>query len=628
MTEEKSMRKLTAIFYADVKGYSRLMRNDEAATVETLKRYSIIMADLIRQHSGKVVDASGDSLLAEFASVVDAVRCGVEVQQALKTKNAELPESRKMLFRIGINLGDVMVAGDRIYGDGINIAARIESLAEPGGLSISRSAYDQVKHKLPLSFEYSGEQMVKNIDEPVRVYRIILTPRAAGKADGETRVDKVKRRPILVAALVATIFLASALWFLLESRTDKGKDGSSAEQTSHLPSGKPSIAVLPFKNLSGDPEQEYFSDGITNDIITDLSKFHDLLVIASNTVFTFKGKHVKIQDVGSQLGVRYVLEGSVQKAVDQVRINVQLIDADTEHHLWADRFDRSIEDLFAVQSEIVKHIVTRLAVKIDTVERKRVLNKEAKNFEVYDYVLRGRDHLIRDTRSDIIKARRMFEKAIDYDPSFASAYALLGDSYIQSVRYGYTGFPNQALQRAEELAGKALQIDKDNVEARNVLGEMYIYKKQYYRAVSELEKAIELNPNAARSYRAYGWALVWSGQPQKAIDPLKSALRVDPDYGSGGAYLFLGTAYYLTDQYERAIRILEKGIGKVPGFSGSYILLAAVYADAGRSADAARTAEQVRRKDPFFKIDTFGSAFENHAHREKIVAGLRKAGLE
>jgi adenylate cyclase len=317
------MRKLTTIFYADVKGYSRLMRNDEAATVETLKHYRSLMADLIRQHSGKVVDASGDSLLAEFVSVVDAVRCAVAVQQALKTKNVELPESSKMLFRIGINLGDVIVEGDRIYGDGINIAARIESLAQPGGLSISRSAYDQVKHKLPLSFEYSGEQMVKNIEEPVRVYRVNMAPRAAGKADGETRVGKVKRKPMLVTAFVTTVFLAAALWYLLENRTDNVKDGTSTEQTSHLKSGKPSIAVLPFKNLSGDPEQEYFSDGITNDIITDLSKFHDLLVIASNTVFTFKGRNVKVQDVGRQLDVRYVLEGSVQKAVDQIRVNVQ-----------------------------------------------------------------------------------------------------------------------------------------------------------------------------------------------------------------------------------------------------------------------------------------------------------------
>jgi adenylate cyclase len=628
MTEEKTMRKLTAIFYADVKGYSRLMRNDEAATVETLKQYRSIMAGFIRQHNGKVVDASGDSLLAEFASVVDAVRCAVEVQQALKIKNTELPETRKMLFRIGINLGDVMVEGDRIYGDGINIAARIESLAEPGGLSISRSAYDQVKNKLPLSFEYSGEQMVKNIEEPVRVYRVILTPWAAGKADGKKRDGKVKRRPILVAAVIVTVFLTAALWFLLESRTDSVKDSTSTGQTSHLTSGKPSIAVLPFKNLSGDPEQEYFSDGVTNDIITDLSKFHDLLVIASNTVFTFKGKNVKVQEVGRQLAVRYVLEGSVQKAADQVRINVQLIDADTEHHLWADRFDRSIEDLFAVQSEIVKHIVTRLAVKIDTVERKRVRRKEAKNFEVYDYILRGRDHLSRPTRSDNIQARRMFEKALEYDPSFASAYALLGRAYMDSVTNGYTEFPDQALRRAEEFAAKALQIDKDNVEARNVLGLMYIFKKQYHLAVSELEKAIELNPNAARSYRSYGWVLVWSGQPQKAIEPLETGLRIDPDYGGSGAYLFLGIAYYLTDQNEPAIRILQKGIGKVPGFSGLYIILAAVYADSGRSADAIRTAEQVRRKDPFFKIDTFGSVFQNKDHREKIVAGLRKAGLE
>jgi adenylate cyclase len=436
------MRKLTAIFYADVKGYSRLMRNDEAGTVETLKHFRGIMADLIRQHSGKVVDASGDSLLAEFASVVDAVRCAVVVQQALKLKNAELSESRQMLFRIGINLGDVVVEGERIYGDGINIAARIESLAEPGGLSISRSAYDQVKHRLPLSFEYTGEQMVKNIEEPVRVYRVNLALPAANQVDGDTSAGKSKRRPILVAALAAAVFFVAALLYLLENRTESVKDNTSEGQPSHLTSGKPSIAVLPFKNLSGDPQQEYFSDGMTNDIITDLSKFHDLLVIASNTVFTFKGKNVKVQDVGRQLGVRYVLEGSVQKAADQVRINVQLIDSETETHLWADRFDRS----------------ARLAVKIDSVERQRVLRKEAKNFEVYDYVLRGRDYLSRRTRSDNIQARRLFKKALEYDPSFASAYALLGRAYMDSVTNGYTEFPDQALQQAKEFAAKILSL--------------------------------------------------------------------------------------------------------------------------------------------------------------------------
>ena len=390
-------RKLTAILSADVKGYSHLMGEDEVATIRTLTAYRELMTSLIQQNHGRVVDTPGDNLLAEFGSVVDAVACAVEVQRELARQNAELPDQRKMEFRIEINLGDVVVDEERIYGEGVNIAARVEGLAEGGGISISGTVYEHVKNKLALGYEYQGEQTVKNIAEPVRVYRIRMDVGAAAlKVGGQKRpVPRHRQRSALVVAAVLIVGVgAVAIWyFYLSSSLPPSKVVFEGTLTSPLPE-KPSIAMLPFHNLSDDPKQEYFSDGITNDIITDLSKFSNLFVIASYSVFTYKGRPVKVKEVGRDLGVRYVLEGSVQKIADRVRINAQLIDAATSRHLWADRYDRDLKDIFAVQDEITKSIVTALKVILSEEEQRRVARRYTDVLEAYDLFLRGRSYLL------------------------------------------------------------------------------------------------------------------------------------------------------------------------------------------------------------------------------------------
>jgi TolB-like protein/class 3 adenylate cyclase len=374
MKTEDYRRKLSAVFSADVKGYSRLMGQDELTTIRTLNAYREVMTDLIQTHRGRVVDATGDNLLAEFASVVDAVDCAVEVQRKLAERNQEIPDDRKMHFRIGINLGDVVEEEGRIYGDGVNIAARVESLAEAGGVCISGTAYDQVENKLNVEFEYLGEHTVKNISKPVRVYRVLSVPGASAHrvVKAKIAVEKIWRKYALISVAIIFVGLVAILIFYASPRPASPEREASAQTAPLAFSSKPSIAVLPFVNMSKDPEQEFFADGMTEDLITDLSKFPDLAVLARNSAFQYKGKMVKPEQVGQELGVRYVMEGSVRKSDDKVRINAQLVDATNGMHLWAERYDRELEDIFAVQDEIARKIVTAL--------RHRVLGQDIVQF--------------------------------------------------------------------------------------------------------------------------------------------------------------------------------------------------------------------------------------------------------
>ena len=392
MNAQEFKRKLTTIFSADVAGYSRLMGEDEAATVKTLEHYKAIMSDLIRQNRGRVVDSPGDNLLAEFTSVVDAVQCAVATQKEFQAQNEELPENRKMRFRIGVNLGDVIEENGRIYGDGVNIAARLESLAEPGGICISKTAFDQIESKLPLGYESLGEQSVKNITKPVGVYRIVLEPRVTEIKAAEVPLQKTRQKPLIVYGLAALIILLLSgvvVWqFLLRPGTAPVE--KAVPQNMISPStDKLSIAVLPFTNMSDDPKQEYFSDGISEDIITDLSKISGLIVIARNSSFTYKGKQVNVQKIGQDLGVRYLLEGSVRKAGDQMRINTQLIDTSDGRHLWAERYDGRLDDIFALQDKITRKIISVLALKLTAREQNAVADKGTDNLQAYDEFLKG-----------------------------------------------------------------------------------------------------------------------------------------------------------------------------------------------------------------------------------------------
>ena len=627
MAQETFKRKLAAILSADVFGYSRLMGEDEEATVRTLTAYRRVMADLITGHRGRVVDSPGDNLLAEFDSVVDALRCAWDIQQELAGRNAALARQRRMHFRIGINLGDVIEEDGRLYGDGVNVAARLESLAKPGGINVSGTAYDQVKHKLPYRFDFAGEQPVKNIADPVRVYQVEMeTQPSKGGVRSEPSRKNLSRTGVIgiIAVCVLILAVGVVVWVSKSGRSLSGRPTAGSSLTRTSPGA--SIAVLPFKNLSGDAEQEYFSDGITDDIITDLSRFHDLLVIASNTVFTYKGKDVDIKTVGQQLGVRYVMEGSVRKAGDRVRINTQLIDADTEQHLWAERYDRQLKDIFAVQDEIVRTITSTMAVKVGDAERKRVKRKATENMVAYDYALRGRELYTKMTRASNAEARKMFQKAIELDPEYATAYAYLGWTYQNAVSYGWTEFPSAALQKAHDLAQKALSIE-ESAAAHALLGTGYRYRGQLELAAEQLDKAIELNPNDSLSHHYRGPILAYLGRIDEAMQALETAFRFNPNMTSGGL-MHLGLTYYLKGRYEDAARHLERSTAKYPKEVFLHIALAASYAQAGRSADAEREARLVMKLHPFFQADSYGRAFRNPDHRAHIREGLRKAGFE
>ncbi|MGB5421145.1 MAG: tetratricopeptide repeat protein [Desulfobacterales bacterium] len=628
MTPLDVRRKLSAIFSADVAGYSRLMGLDEAATVRTLTIYKEAMTRLIHHHRGRVVDSPGDNLLAEFDSVVQAVQCAFEIQADLKVRNDALPQERHMLFRIGINLGDVIVDGERIYGDGVNVAARLESLAAAGGICVSRSAFEQIENKFKFGCEELGDLRVKNIARPIGVYRIWADADAAGCRP----VRKAGLSPAFLKAaggLLALVLLAGAFFFWVEAHRPERLRSVEPPSDTVVPvsARKASIAVLPFKNLSEDQEQEYFSQGMTNDIITDLSKFHELFVIASNTVFTYKDKAAGIDQVAQELGVRYVLAGSVQKSDEKVRINVQLVDAAAGNPIWAERYTGDMKNIFSLQNDIVQAIVANLAVKIPSAERARVVQKGTGNLQAYDYLLKGYNHYYRRTRAANIQAAEMFEKALAQDPNYAEAYVALGMTEFNKVSYGWTEFPHRALDRAQEHAQRGLKLDETNSAPHHLLGVIFALRNQYEPAIGQLERALELNPNDADSYEALGWIRLWSGQTDAAVESLEFALRLDRS-APRNTLMHLGMAYYLKERYRDAIAILEKGLIQWPEFSGLHIVLAAAYAQTDRIDAAVQAASEVRRLEPFFELDSFGRALRNPSDRDKLIAGLRKAGLK
>jgi adenylate cyclase len=630
MSTERYGRKLTAILSADVKGYSRLMGEDEEATIRTLTAYREVMANLIQKHRGRVVDSPGDNVLAEFKSVVDAIRCAVEIQEELKVRNAEVPEDRKMEFRIGINLGDVIVDGERLYGDGVNIAARIEGLAEGGGICISGTVYDHVKNKLALSYEYQGEQAVKNISEPVRVYRVLMEPGAPAEVKREKKpgLRRWQWAALVVTAVLVVGAAAGVIWnFYLRPSSPSEKVPSDKIQALELPD-KPSIAVLPFTNMSDDPEQEYFSDGITEDLIIDLSRISGLFVIARNSVFIYKGKAVKIAEVGRALGVRYVLEGSVRKADNRVRITAQLVDTTTEGHLWGERYDRDLKDIFSLQDEVAQKIVAALAVKLTEDEEKRLVRKYTDNMEAYDSFLHGLEYKNRYTKEANVQARQMYKRAIDLDPEFAAAYAHLGLTYFHEWSLGWSEDP-QSLEQAFELAQRAIALDDSLPEAHAILGEVYLWKKRHEQAIAELEKTIALNPNDADGIARLGNILNWTGRPEEAIELEKKAMRLNPVHPVW--YLWnLGHAYFLTGRCEEAIETLKRVLDRNPGFLPAHVYLTASYIELGRDEEARAQAAEVRKLNPQTTSTEAWKQripYKDQAVSERLFEDLRKAGV-
>ena len=627
MTEERAKRKLSAVLSADVKGYSRLMGQDEAGTVNRLKEYRALMTGLIQQYRGRVVDSPGDNILAEFASVVDATECAVQVQQELKNRNAELPNDSRMEFRIGINLGDVIEDGERIYGDGVNIAARIESLAEAGGICISGTSYDQVKNKLNLGYKNLGEHSVKNIAEPVRVYRVLTEPEAAGKVIGERR--KAKRWIALAAAIVLILVMGGmASWFYYLRQSPKHEPASLDRMAFPLPD-KPSIAVLPFDNLSEESNQEYIADGLTENIIAALSNISEMLVIARNSTFVYKDKPVKIQQVSEELGVRYVLEGSVQKSGDNLRISAQLIDATTGYHLWAKRYDRNLKDLFVLQDEITLKIISALRVKLTEGEQARLNDKSTDNLDSFMKVQEGAPYFFRFNEESNIKARQMFEEALALDPENATACTMLAWTYLMEVRSGWSKSPGRSMEQTVELAQKALALNDTLGATHSLLGHIYLDKRQYEKAIAEAERAVALNPNGADAHAHLGKTLNYVGRWQEAIALLKKAIRINPIPPNW--YLFmLGQSYSFVGQYGEAIAMYKTVLQRNPDDFSALIGLAAVYGASGREEKARAAVAEILRIEPKFSLERAAeeSMYKNQADTESMIDSLRRAGLK
>ena len=631
MTAEKIKRKLTAILSADVKGYSRLMREDEEGTLQTLNAYKEVIFNFIQQHRGRVVGTAGDSVLAEYASVVDAVKCAVEIQKELRVRNGDLPEQRRMEFRIGINLGDVIEEANTIYGDGVNIAARMEGLAEAGGICISGTVYEHVKSKLAFGYEYLGEQTVKNIAEPFRVYKVLIEPKAAEKLMGERKAKpgrQWQRMFLPLAILIMVLAAVLAIWrFYLRS---PAVEVASKEKMAFPLPDKPSIAVLPFVNMSDDPKEEYFSDGITEEIITALSKTPHLFVISRQSTFTYKGKPVKVKQVSEELGVRYVLEGSVRKAGDKVRITAQLIDALTGHHLWGERYDRELKDIRALQDAITLEIIAALQVKLTVGEVAHSMAKGTKNLEAYLKCMQSVANVQRHTREGNAIGKKLAEEAIALDPKYSRAYVALAQTYMMEVLLGTTESPEQSMAKAMELIKKAISLDDSEPDAHAVLGYMYTMMGQHEKAIAEVERAVALNPNSVGNLSRLSFVLLNAGSAEEAISVIRNLRRLSPSYTAQPVFVHLATAYRLTGKYKEAIETCREGMQHVPNNIFIYLQLAATSSMMGREEEARAAAAEVLKINPKFSLEQYAKTiyFKSQADKEKTIDALRKAGLK
>ncbi len=561
---------------------------------------------------------------------MNAVQCAIEIQTTLKAENANLPPGRRMEFRIGVNLGDVMVDGEQIYGDGVNVAARLESLAEPGGICVSRTVHEQMRNKLALNYEDLGEQTVKNIAEPVRVYRVLSEAGAAERTAGRTKAPATRkyiRRGVFsiagLAIIAATIIFVQHLF--LRPPTTTASIPPAQGPALPLPD-KPSIAVLPFANMSDDPKQEYFSDGITDDLTTALSRLPDLFVIARTSTFTYKGKAAKVQDVSRELGVKYILEGSVRKEANQVRITTQLVDATTDYEIWAERYDRPLQDIFALQDEIVRKIATTLKLQLTLQEQGVLVRKTTDNLDAYDNFLRGVEYFSSFTKDDNAKARQTFEKAVALDPKYADAYACIGLTYLFDWVWQWSLDP-QALEHASEMAQRALALDDSLSLAHDILGQIYLVKKQHDEAIAEAERATALDPNRADGYVDLALILRFSGRAEEAVESMNTAMRLNPHYPAYYLYV-LGIAYCQVGRYEDAITAQKGALSRNPNLLGSHICLAACYSMAGRDEAARAQIKELLRLNPNFSLERLAkqmAPWKNPADGKLMTDAIRKA---
>jgi TolB-like protein/class 3 adenylate cyclase len=595
-------RRLTAILAADVAGYSRLMGLDDEGTLVALKAHHKALVDpTIASHHGRIFNTTGDGMLVEFGSVVDAVRCAIAIQHGMAMRNGGVPEGGRIVFRIGINIGDIIIDGTDIYGDGVNVAVRLETLAKPGGICISRAARDQVRDKLPISFDDYGEQQVKNIARPIRAFGL--------SAQGIAAIPTTMPAMPIQDSSVSPVPTKPALT---------------------LPD-KPSIAVLPFENMSGDPEQEYFADGIVEEIITALSRMRWLFVIARNSSFIYKKRAIDVKQVGRELGVRYILEGSVRKSGHRVRITGQLIDASTGTHLWADRFDGGLEDIFDLQDQVTASVVGAIGPKLEQAEIERVKHKPTESLDAYDYFLRGVAAVHQWTKESTTEALLHFYRSIELDPMFASAYGMAARCFVQrktSVR---------AIDRVQEiaetvrLARRAAELGKDDAVALCTAGiALAFVVGDLDEGEALTDRALVLNPNLAWAWLFSGWVKVWLGEPGAAIERVARAMRLSPqDPHSFSMQNAMALSYFFCGNYSEALSRAEMAVREKPSFLLPLCVVAASGAFAGRLAVAQKAMERLRQLDPTLRISNLKDVFPLRRPEDFAMwaEGLRRAGL-
>jgi len=624
-------RRLAAIVAADVVGYSRLMGADEVGTLRALSAHRRELIDpTIVAHRGRIVKTTGDGLLVEFPSAVEAVACSIAVQREVASRNAGVAEDKRLSFRIGINVGDIISEAGDIFGDGVNVAARLEGLCAPGGLCISRAVRDQVRDKLPVTFDDLGEQQVKNIARPVRAFG--LTPEAIAAipelAPNGVAAPSGRGRPWIIAALVAVLLVAGgAAWWMVRAPPPMSHSADPAA-AAPVPIGgaRASIAVLPLEALGAEGGSDYFADGLTEDIISALGRFRDLSVMSLGAVFAYKGKHPPPAEVGRDLNVRYVVEGFIRRGPERIRVSVSLTDTNRSAVLWSEKYEAEPKDIFAVQDQITRRISGALALRVTSLELARSAAKPASNLEAYDLVLRGRDLLSRSTRSANAQARDLFERAIALDPNYAPAYVGLGQVDMRASNLGWTQDPGEARERAEKLAQKAVTLDDLSSSAHALLGDVAVNFGDYDRALEELRRAIDLNGSDAESYDHLVAVLLYRGDIAGAIAAGELLAQFQPELPDSTA-LDLGIAYILADRGADAVRILERDVDRTPGNLYANAILAAAYAAVGRQQEAEQQARGVRQRFPTFSRDRFGSALRDPSLRAKLDGALKDSGL-
>ena len=623
-------RRLAAIMATDVVGYSRLIRADEEGTITALKALRANLIDpKIAEHHGRIVKLMGDGMLAEFASVVDAVRAAVETQAAVTEHNAGLPENKRIEFRVGINLGDVVIDGDDIQGDGVNVAARLEGLAEAGSICISGSVYDQVRDRLDLAFEDMGEQEVKNIARPVRAYRVLPEGVAGSEPEPATRRGMSATQMIVSAAVVVLVVAGLVLGFWQPWKPDVAP--ASLEQMVFPLPKKPSVAVLPFDNLTGDPDQDYVADGMTETIISTLSRIPDLFVIARNSSFTYKGKAVKVQQVAEELGVRYVLEGSVQRAGEEVRITVQLIDALKGHHLWSETYDRQSEDLFDLQDDIALNTTIALQVKLTTGEEARMLSRTTSNVRAWTLYQQALSNFFKFSAEGNRAARKSAEMALAEDLEFADAIIIVGFTHLVDARSGYSQAPKDSLNLAIEYAEKARSLADDAPNLYNLMQSIYRYQREFDKAVVAGEKAIELSPNSAISLLATAMTTNLAGQFDRSIELAQMAIRQSPHHRSTGL-IWLSRSLWFEREYSKAIDAATEGLDRAesPIIAATHLLnLAIAFVETGEMDRARQAVSGALQKVPQLNLSFLKSGFgyKKESDWQRFASALRSAGL-